>query len=232
MVASMRPATITADHRTARVVELVGVAGAGKTSLVRTLGARDALIRADIAVPRSSYFRDIPSLLPTFVDFRRPWRTFLRKEMKRVLHLTTLYRRLDEARQGGQGIVLFDEGPVYMLARLRFLGGGGIDNPGFERWWRSTILQWAEVLELIVWLDADVRVLVERIRSRSGPAPINDTTDAALFAFIDRYRSCYDRVVGELTTAGGPRVITLDTGRKSIDALASRILTGIHAKAA
>src|ERR1051325_4348174 len=49
------------------VFELVGPAGAGKTSLLKILGQRDKGIRAGLRIPVSRYLAAAVLLLPTFL---------------------------------------------------------------------------------------------------------------------------------------------------------------------
>jgi predicted ATPase len=216
----------------APLIELVGLAGAGKTSSLRTLGQRDPAILPNIHISTLSYVRDVPSLLPIFAGMHRPWHSLLRKEMKRVLHLTTLQRRVEEIRCAEHRPIVLDEGPVYMLARLLFLGGDRLRGRTFEQWWRTAIADWAQALDLIVWLQADTPTLIERIRTRRDRPPISDLSDRALNEFLCGYSTCYRRVVDELIAKKGPRLLTIDTGQRSINVVADQILATVSAKAA
>ena len=104
------------------VVELVGTAGAGKTSLLEALANSGVTIRAGFRLRKHWHVLPAFALVPTFVALHRPFRGVLWKEMKRITYLATLRHRLQEQRKGSRPVVL-DEGPVYMLARLRVLGG-------------------------------------------------------------------------------------------------------------
>jgi hypothetical protein len=211
------------------LVELIGPAGAGKSSLLRALRQRDARICGNVEISCLTYLRDIPPLLATFAKFHRPFRGLRQKEMKRVLHLTTLGRVLRAPEAEGPHIQVLDEGPVYMLTRMLCLGEPRFDNEAFHLWWDVAVSQWARRLRLVVCLDAAPYVLARRIRRRPGPPPISDTTDGSLLPFLEKYRRCYDRVVHQLTEAGGPAPVTFDTSCLTIDSLANHVLGAIRA---
>ena len=196
------------------------------------LTARDPSVRGNIVVGRAQYLQDLAPLLPTFIGFHWPYRGLLRKEMKRVLHLTTLYRLLDDLRSVHDGTVILDEGPVYMLSRMWFFAEGRIDNHGFERWWHGAIRRWTGTIQAIVWLDADNGILAHRIRQRGEPYPsvfgsLPDTPDRPLFQFLSRYRGIYQRVIAEMTRGGVP-VIRFDTGVTPTKDIADQVLHALR----
>lgn len=207
------------------VIELAGPAGGGKTSVLAALRRRVPDMQALPRIDRASYVRDCPRLMSTFLGMHWPPHMPRRKEMKRMLYLTTLHRRV-AARS--HPALAFDEGPVYMLTRLLAVGDAPMTNPAFLRWWRHTLRQWAATLQLIVVLDAENECLVERIRRRPGPPPIPDLDDRALFPFLSRYRAGFARVIGELTRDGGPAVLRLDSGRVNVETLAERVQEACH----
>ena len=212
------------------LVELIGPAGAGKSSLLRALRQRDARICGNVEISRLTYLRDIPPLLPTFAKFHRPFRGLRQKEMKRVLYLTTLRRLLSDSGADTRRIQVLDEGPVYMLTRMLCLGEPCFENEAFHLWWDVAVAQWARRLRLVVCLDAAPYVLARRIRRRPGRPPISDTTDGSLLPFLEKYRRGYDRVVHQLTTAGGPALVAFDTSCVNIDWVASQVLGAIRAE--
>ena len=210
------------------LVELIGPAGAGKSALVRALTRRDSRIMSLPPIAATTHVRDALSLLPRFVRFHSPFEALFRKEMKRVLYLTTLERVLNETRETTPPVLVMDEGAAYMLARMLYFGGPILENEAFREWWHSAVARWARALRILVWLDADTGILAHRIRARGGRPPICDLGDAALVPFLERYRACYRMVVRQLTATEGPVVTAIDTGSCGLDAVAARALAAIH----
>lgn len=204
------------------VIELAGLAGAGKSAITRALGRLDPTIHARPRVSLRWHLVSLPALLPTFVGLHWPFRGVLSKEMKRILRLRALHRLVHRTRGGGA--LVFDEGPVYMLARILFFGGRNIETEAFARWWRRAIARWTATLDVIVWLHAPDDVLAARIHTRQQRHRYQGADDQALTAFLNGYRAAFARVLTELTVAGGPQLWTLATDRGSADVQARELL--------
>lgn len=212
----------------AKVVELVGPAGAGKSSLLRAIGQRDQSLRPGLRLPKYLHLPTVIALLPTYVALHWPPSTLLWPEMKRVTYLRTLWRTLGREANGVYRTVLLDEGPVYYHARALMHGGQGVSSLGFDRWWRRSLRKWATALDGVVWLDAPDPILTARVRGRPPSRPVDyavrDMSDSAVAQYLADYRRAYERVLADLAAAGGPRVMRIDTARESIDAIANRLL--------
>jgi deoxyadenosine/deoxycytidine kinase len=203
---------------------LVGPAGAGKSTLSQLLSDRDQRIRAGLRIPIRRYLKWALLLQPTFLRIHNPYRRILWKEMKRILYLQVLHEIIEqEASKNDQPIVL-DEGPVYMLSRLRVFGGAAIESASFESWWQTAITQWAATVDAIVWLDADNPILAHRIRTRDQPYPIKDMSDSAVYKFFARYRTAFEKVISEMTTNAGPQVMKFITHEEPVERIADFIL--------
>lgn len=208
------------------VVSLVGLSGAGKSSLGRALTRLDAELRVRPRVPWWRYLASVPPLIPTFVNLHRPFRHVLGKEMKRFLRLHALHRLTQETRDCS--ILVFDEGPVYLLARMLVYGGENIQTRGFEQSWRHAIAMWASELHAIVWLQAPENVLAARLRTRRHH-PFGTCDDKVVSTRFRAYNDAFTRVFDELAAAGGPRPWTVRTDRTSVDKTARELLARLRA---
>jgi predicted ATPase len=151
-----------------RIAELVGPPGAGKSSLLAALAERDAQLRAVDRWRQVAFYpefaRQAVLLLPFFAARIRHRRPLARRDMERMVRLCAS-RRL--AASWRDRLIVMDQGPVYTLATLRFLGREADAGGSFETWWHRTLAQWADVLDTIIYLDAEPRVLMARIAGRS-----------------------------------------------------------------
>ena len=208
------------------VMELAGLAGTGKSTFARALARLDSGIRARPHVSLPRYLASVPPLIPTLLGLHWPFRGILDKEMKRIVRVRALHQLARRAT--GCRTLLFDEGPVYMLARILVYGGERLQTRGFARWWRRAITSWAATLDLIVWLDAPNHVLAERLRTRSQWHPVQDASPEAIVRFLDSYRAAYARVVSELTAARPLAVWTVVTDHRSPALDASELLARLR----
>lgn len=225
------PVRIPAPLRTrTRVVELVGVAGAGKTSLLRAIGQRDTTLLAGLRPPRRRHLAHIVPLLPTFLGLHWPYRGLHWKEMKRILYLRTLEDLLQAELPRRPHTVVLDEGPIYILARLRVYGGERIRTPSFDRWWRRALQRWARAVDVVVWLDAPDAVLTQRLRTRNQAHRLRGLSDEVVGSFLALYREAYETVVGSFAAVSGLQVLKVRTDGESVGQIAARVTAELQAR--
>jgi shikimate kinase len=208
------------------VVELIGVAGAGKTSIAAALVGLDERIRARPRVHNGTYAATVPTLLPTFFSLHWPPRRVLTKEMKRILRVHALHRLVRTT--SGPGLILFDEGPIYMLARLLVRGGEAVQTPAFGHWWHGAIALWARTLSAIVWVEASDGVLGARLNARAQSHRLRGASESVMRAFFASYRAAYRRVLADLEAAGAPAPWMVATDDTSVPDAAQAILARIR----
>jgi shikimate kinase len=205
------------------VAEIVGPAGAGKSTLAQALGRRDGGVRAGLGV----WGLPAPVLVwSALVCVPRLWRMWRgggavgREAAGLVVRLEALGRVLGRESAKRRRVLLLDEGTVFALAKLRgFARGDG------EARTRELVGRWAGRLDAVVWLDAPDEVLARRIRERAKPHRMKARTDAELASFLARYRESYERVVESLRAgSSGLKVIRVNTNGQTPDELAEEVL--------
>lgn len=210
------------------VVELVGPAGAGKTSLAQALIQQDDSMRSGVCIQR---YRHLPwlakstiGLLPRIVDHYRTHRVWLPLETKELVCLDALHSLLVREIADSKGMLILDQGPIYTLAFLRLRGHESIKNGCFSGWWQRSYRKWATMLDAIVWVDAPDSVLAHRIRTRVKPHEVKEDTDPAIQKFIYDFRGTYEEVIAALTAHNGPRLLKLDSERLTIPEMVNQVL--------
>jgi thymidylate kinase len=210
------------------LVEIIGVAGSGKSSLARRLceqpGFRPGgFIHARIPSHLLNIAACVPELFPIFMPtgLRRPqmsWREF--KLMVYASRWNGILRR-DSERNGGTTVL--DQGPIYSLVRLQAEGKPFTRTPAFHRWWKLTWEAWAGDLRTIVWLDAPDDVLLGRINRRAQLHAAKGEDAEAGYRFLSTYRRSFESVLQQMEARGAPEVLRFDTGQTTVDALAGTI---------
>jgi hypothetical protein len=160
-------AAVAEQKRLLRVVELVGPAGVGKTTVSQALVLRSA------AVPRTIWGQPPLALLgtgirlgPVLLRFWQSSGSLLWDEARHIVRLRALHLSLTQDTPRIQPTTLFDEGPIFALAWLRGFGHESMRSPAADRWWRATLFHWSRLVDAVVVLDAPDSVLAARIKSR------------------------------------------------------------------
>jgi thymidylate kinase len=218
------PAVAAAAPARPVVVELVGPAAAGKTSLLRLLAGQDSSVLAGVRPPLSRYVVSAAALLPTYVKLHAASRQGLWKESKRITYLHALLRTVRAHRRRAHHAIVLDEGAVYMLARLGVYGGVKVREPDFTAWRDRTLEQWSQTLDLVIHLEAPTAVLVGRLRNRAQQHRHQGSSDAVLEAFLESYRAHYADVLDALRRRGHVRILEFRTDRESAASIADRIM--------
>lgn len=210
------------------MIEVVGPAGAGKTSLVSALGRLHPAWRVRPRPGRLAHVLGGVARLPLYARLQRGARRSVWKEMKRVVYLDSLRREAGRW-AGAGGVVVFDEGPLYMMARLRQYGGSLVDHPALAAWWRGTLDWWAGALAMVVRLDAPDEELRRRVRARPRQHRLQQFTDDGADAFLQSYRSIYLDLLDELRRRA-PAMVVLEcrTDGKEKGAVVEQVENGLR----
>ncbi len=214
------------------VVELAGLAGAGKSTISRALLRQGQWIRLEV----HPYFRQLKqlsfflrgglALLPTLIQLKgERGRWFTRRELAWMM-IVAGWCRSFERRPLERGVVhILDQGAIYMLAQLYAFGPERLQCIKAEKWWRKVFDRWAGALDLVIWLDAPENILLKRIRARSEPHLVKDWPDSEALVLLRRYRMAYEQVLTELAVSrAGPRVLWLDTAQTSVAETMEQVL--------
>jgi hypothetical protein len=201
------------------VVEVVGPAGAGKSTLMRELRRlRPGLVTdpelRDLAGSRAIHLSAARGLA-TLVHRRSLVRGAVRDQLEMIAHLEALERAV-----AGTGDVsyAFDQGPLFYLARP-VLGAARM-----SAWRDERLRRWASLLTLVVLLDAPDEVLAERIDTREKAHALKGAELDAARAALVAARTSFDVLLGRLPPPPvGPRVMRLDTATTDPVALAERL---------
>jgi len=218
------------------IVELVGLAGAGKTTLARALSQRDEkiLVAADLELRKMRHIpifvSNVPFLLPVFLRRCRSSRWFTWDEIKAMVYLKAWPRVVRQQASNQGTVILLDHGPVFKLATLNAFGPERLKSQGFEQWWHSMFKQWAFTLDLVIWLDASDTNLEERINTRSQRHAVKGKSEQEASKFLARYRTSYEQILAKLAAYGGPTLLQFDTSQASIEQILAEVLVTCNLK--
>jgi deoxyadenosine/deoxycytidine kinase len=208
-------------------VEIIGVAGSGKSSLARALAGnsytRPPFISASDPRHLAVILRVLPRLWPLLVQGvtrspRMSWADF--KLMAYITGWREYLTRLPEARES---TLVFDQGPLYALGRLEAKGLGMASTPAYQRWWDEMLSLWAAEISMVVWLDATEEQLLDRINRRPQDHEIKGRPDDESSKFIGHYREVFRRLLARIEELGAAEVVSFDTTALDTDQLSELV---------
>ncbi len=222
----------SSQPRLPRLIEIVGPAGAGKSTICKTLAGASQRIHLgnfpDVRnITDSPFFawnglRTIPGML------RLPGNSNRRISPREFAWLSILNgwpRLLQKQIDTHHQTVVLDQGPVYLLTELCAFGPDNLRNRPPERSLQALYARWARMLDAIVWLDAPNTVLAQRIRGRKKEHIVKGQSAATVFAFIDQFRAAYARTLSLLAAENSDfRVLVFDTDQQIPDQITADLL--------
>jgi len=211
------------------LVEVSGVAGAGKSTLVRRICEADGNWRRaafiNARTPRHLVYiaRTLPRVFPILIRNLGPRPRLSWADFKLLVYVSGWDRFFDRTPEYRGGITALDQGPVYALVRLKAQGKRVTSSAVFERWWNDMIELWADELAAVIYLDASDQVLWDRINGRAQAHTMKGEPAGVGQAFIARYRQLFEEILDRLDRPGGPSILRLDTSATSAQQLATDI---------
>jgi broad-specificity NMP kinase len=213
------------------VIELVGPAGVGKTTLSLRLQTTGHARRGTMwFVPRPALLRSAIRQIPTALTLYRQTGRFLWSEIKHLIRLDALHTAVRTTHRNGTALIALDEGPVYTLSWLQVIGHRRFcDGPPLA-FLQRTLERWVPQLDAVIVLDAPDPIITSRIREREKPHLVKDRSSAEIAAFLAAYRRATERVLADLHAAGGPPVVRIDCSDDT-NRLTERVLEAVSVHA-
>lgn len=197
-------------------VELVGVAGTGKSTLTRSLCSEGAVCAETLHTRQLRHWpyvarAALPVAALTAAGGARPRRPGW-EELKFALYASSWDRYLRDTAPAGPGrLVILDQGPVFALARILWGDSRMAATHRFDLWLDRTLRRWSSTLDAILWLDAPDAVILPRIDGRAQAHEVKGATADRAQDVLARHRAAYARVRQALETIGSPRIVDIDT---------------------
>jgi cytidylate kinase len=221
------------DEKSPLVVEILGPAGSGKTTILNALSRRDTKIRPDFPLSRTEKIPYLISntftLLPTYLRQYRNTRWFDRREIRSMVYLKAGLHVLGQQVSNNGRVTVLDHGPIYRLAFLREFGPEITNSQSYKLWWESLFKEWVTTLDIVIWLDAPNDILWKRIRARDRWHMIKDKCEHEAFEFLTRYRASFEQTIAESRIYCQIKLLRFDTSQESVERTSEKILAALDA---
>jgi shikimate kinase len=222
-------------HPVGRVIEIIGPAGAGKSTLYRALAEFDLCFIQEPLPPVWNidylpfFIKNFIALLPVlFHLYTKGGRRPTRQELAWMAMLNGWPELLNQKTKDSRKIILLDQGPIFLMATLLEFGPPGLQNEEIWGWWKKIYARWMKVLDLIVWLDANDDLLTRRIRTREQDHDVKEASDQQVRAFLAQWRKVYDQVMKAMSLDNpNLRIAVIDTEKNSVDEIVARVISEI-----
>lgn len=197
------------------VAELVGPAGAGKSTLAANVHRADSNVLVGLSIwglPRRRLVSGALALVPTVVGAAVRRRRLRWREIAQMIRLDALRRVLRRAKKTstrGGTTILLDEGPVFAMSWLDLAiaqRGGKVP----EKWRRRALARWARLLDTVILVDAPDTKLAGRIRTRAKRHRMAKGSDVAIQRFANGFRNAFARVINDLARIDESRPLVVD----------------------
>lgn len=208
-----------------KTIEMLGLAGSGKTTIANILREDTVNIQTLISFKRykyhyvRSFLLSLPRFLHLFIQ-RVPF-YYMKILFNSQAELDILKRNRDKQILDCSFIVL-DQGPLLRLAVLECLGISGTQKSSIISWFLLLKKQAKDVLDAVVLLDASEEVLKKRINLRKKTHRMKNMSLEKTSEFFKEYRKSYDMLINDKENGSIPSV-HLDTNTFTADEVAGQI---------
>jgi len=216
------------------VVELVGTAGVGKSTLFNVLiNKKLPWIKGDDVPPvwRMSaarfYIKNITRMAPTLVRLMRNGdRLLTRRELAFMAILNGWHEVLQEKVNNGNKILLLDQGPISIIAYLTVWGPKSLFKSNMDGWWERVYTNFKQTMDMVIWLDTTDEIIINRINNRPQGHHLKGESYPVSSFWLSKYRLLYDQIVSNLINNNSHkiRVIRINSGEYSAQEIADKVL--------
>jgi hypothetical protein len=217
------------------IVEIVGLPGSGKTSLVKRLQT----LSSNIEIHSFPYYRRVecipfffkysfqyfPRLLNYNIDKEKGW--FRPRDISSMVILSGWFDELSQPSIDPEKTIILDEGAVEILVWLHSMGSDFMKSQPLTSWWSEMYQKWASRLKTVIYLNASPQILLDRIRTRDNNW--KSMSDDQIFLRLNALQFSQEYVLATVS-AKNPnlRILRFSTEKSSLDQISLETLCELN----
>jgi thymidylate kinase len=211
-----------------RIIEIVGLAGTGKSTLVRALQKRNEQIKI-FPLPKTWFYGSLtkraPLWLPIWFQSRGSARGFTREELISLGCIDTWLPFIQRKISTNQDIAIMEPGSVYWLTKLQGFGWKSTGQSRYQCWLQNKFEQWSAAVDVMIWLDAPEELCLKRVLGREQwhDAKAMDSED-----ILERFRGLrksYEQIILKMVSKRPRKVFHFLTDQISTEEILDRIFS-------
>ncbi|HSL42302.1 MAG TPA: hypothetical protein VK897_02645 [Anaerolineales bacterium] len=213
------------------IIELAGIPGAGKTTLMSALDQRiDNLewiflehyrYTGNVAFFFYNFILLIPLILRTRISVGE-W--FSHRDLAQMIMLNGLPGVA--RRKAMNKIVIFEEGCVALISQMHRRNSLVLRCPTTGHWWKKIYKEWSETLDMIIELDAPVKTIVRRIRNRNDQFEVADMSDEVAIKYFNEIQRTQENLLFIFESRPqAPCILRFNSMQKSPEQIGDDVLT-------
>jgi deoxyadenosine/deoxycytidine kinase len=214
------------------IIEMVGICGAGKSTLHRYLYEQDKRY-VKLPPPKKSVylpflFKMIFYWAPLYFMRYRDSRFFGVEEIRSMAYLECWLPYLKSEAIKQNIIAILDPGSVYWLSNLRDFDAEITRGPQFQEWWEAMHQRWTNALDAIIWLDAPDEMLYNRVVQRDEWHEVQKQSQDVAISSFARYRDWYGKIIKAVASQRKIKIYTYRTDQISTEQIGEQVLAGLN----
>jgi thymidylate kinase len=213
-----------------RIMEIVGLAGAGKSTLVRSLHLWNKEIQI-FPLPNSWFIRSLTKRsnlwLPLWLQRHQLHKEFTREELISIGCIDAWLPYIQLQTSSSADIAVLDPGSVYWLTKLQGFDSKLIGKSAYLRWWEDKFEQWSSALDVIIWLDAPDELCLQRVLAREEWHHAKHMEANEVLGRFRGLRKSYEQIISRMVSRHPKRVFCFRTDQISTKEMVDRIFSEV-----
>lgn len=209
------------------LIELVGVAGSGKSTLRKQLNQMNPQIDMVAPPPKIQYLNPVLRVIarwyPLYLRNYSKTRWFTWKEIKILCYLDCWLPYVMRCAVEKDMVVVLDPGSIYWLTALKWFGPELTKDPIFQSWWEETRRKWMNAIDILVWLDAPTELLIDRVNSREEWHESKGFTVEETRISFDTYRKGYSELFALISGRRKNHIFKFHTDQTSTEEIFNQV---------